>query len=437
VTDRFQQSVRDLLVRVIALFVAVLASASASAAQVPATSETGRDVIADIKVHGNRSTSSDDVVAIASLAIGQPFADGLIEAARKRLTDTGRFDRVEVLKRFASIEDPTRIAVVIIVDERPASVSPSPVPGGPPRVSGRKGPDHLMMLPIFWLEDGYGVTFGARLALVEAGTRRARVSFPLSWGGERRAGAEYDVTFLRGALSRVQAGVAIAQRENPAFEVADQRRRVHAGAERAIGLLSIGAQAAWEDVSFGESDDRLTSLGADATFDTRTDPYLARNAVYLRAAWTHLNLESNPDANRTEIEARGYVGLLGQSIAVVRWQWNGADESLPLFLKPLLGGWSSVRGFPAGWRAGDAMTTGSIEIRMPLNKTLDLAKVGVSVFADAGAVSDHGSRLSDQPIDAGAGAAVWLTATVFRVGVSVAHGSGYGTRVNFGGGFSF
>ena len=38
-----------------------------------------------------------------------PFTPDTVSAAAARLRETGRFKRVEVLKRFASIEDPARI----------------------------------------------------------------------------------------------------------------------------------------------------------------------------------------------------------------------------------------------------------------------------------------------------------------------------------------
>jgi len=59
------------------------------------------------------------------------------------------------------------------------------------------------------------------------------------------------------------------------------------------------------------------------------------------------------------------------------------------------------------------------------------------VFVDWGTAYDHGQQLRDQKWDQGAGAALWLTITAFRMSVGVAHGKGSGTRVNFGGGLTF
>jgi outer membrane translocation and assembly module TamA len=64
-------------------------------------------------------------------------------------------------------------------------------------------------------------------------------------------------------------------------------------------------------------------------------------------------------------------------------------------------------------------------------------QLGVSVFADAGTAYDKGERLRDQNWRVGYGSSVWVTFTAFRMSLAVAHGRGAGTRVHFGGGFSF
>ena len=106
-------------------------------------------------------------------------------------------------------------------------------------------------------------------------------------------------------------------------------------------------------------------------------------------------------------------------------------------MKSLLGGWSSLRGFKAGSFVGDTMVTGSIELRIPLTTPLSVGKLGVSVFADTGTAYEKGQRFRDQTLRTGIGGSVWFTAAAFRMGLSVAHGRGADTRVNFGGGLTF
>ena len=61
----------------------------------------------------------------------------------------------------------------------------------------------------------------------------------------------------------------------------------------------------------------------------------------------------------------------------------------------------------------------------------------MSAFIDTGAAYDNGQRFADATLHTGGGGAVWVTLLAFRLGVSVAHGKGSGTRVNFGGGLTF
>ena len=83
------------------------------------------------------------------------------------------------------------------------------------------------------------------------------------------------------------------------------------------------------------------------------------------------------------------------------------------------------------------MVTGSLELRMPLSSPLSVGKLGVSVFVDTGKAYDKGEQFADQPFKTGIGGGVWLTLAAFRMGLSVAHGLGADTRVNFGAGITF
>ena len=48
----------------------------------------------------------------------------------------------------------------------------------------------LLFLPILRYEEGYGVSYGVRLARTDLLGPKSRVSVPLTWGGERRAALE-------------------------------------------------------------------------------------------------------------------------------------------------------------------------------------------------------------------------------------------------------
>ena len=73
--------------------------------------------VADIQVHGNTLTPDAEILKLAGVAIGQPLTDKTLNEVSARLRASHKFEHVDVLKRFASIADPSQIAVVIVVDE--------------------------------------------------------------------------------------------------------------------------------------------------------------------------------------------------------------------------------------------------------------------------------------------------------------------------------
>jgi outer membrane protein assembly factor BamA len=387
------------------------------------------EVVAQAQVQGNTITPDADVLAIAGITVGMPLAAGTIDAAAGRLTADGRFDRVQVLKRFASIADPSQIVLVVIVHEPGAAIQ-RPGSGRPAGVGRRRGP-RLQYWPILGYDDGYGWTYGVQVARPNLLGSRSRLSFPVSWGGERKAGAVLDKTFV-GPLTRVEAGGALTRRVHPFFDEPENRRRIWLRGERQIGrTLRLGATADWQRVALGATADDVPSLGADLTLDTRVDPWLARNAVLARASWRRARFPGGA-ANLTELEARGYLPVVGQAILVVRAEHDDTSVPVPSYAEWMIGGTESVRGFAAGSRIGDTRMLASIEARVPLNSALRVAKVGVNVFVDTGAAYAEGERLRDQPFREGVGGGVWFSAAVMRVTAIVAHGVGGSTRVQFG-----
>jgi outer membrane protein assembly factor BamA len=398
--------------------------------------------LVDVVVHGNHTTPDDDVIAIAGLTVGAPLAPDAIAAATKRLESADRFEAVEIRKRYRSIERFDEVVLVILIDERPHPMElPTPAPLKP----FRKLRDGLMFLPLISYTDGYGLSYGAQFSFADVLGKRSRIGVPLTWGAERRVAVELERKFQRGPVSRVEGGSGLVRREHPFYEVPDRRGEVWARAERALPLaLRVGGGVRWSDISFGDEsapaldlDDRLVASGVDVTLDTRTDPTFPRNAVYARAAWEHLDFEAQPARNRTTLEGRGFLGLFGSSVLALRASHGRADGALPPYEQWLLGGPSSVRGFSTGSEVGDRIVSGSIELRLPFSSPLRVAKTGVAVFLDRGAVWNDGQRLADADWKQGYGAGVFAIATVFQLRLDVAHGQGRGTRAHFSAGLSF
>jgi len=426
-------------VRVLLLLVSFALAGEALSAAAPQAASPAPEVperIAEIRIHGNLIVTNEEVLAIGGVAVGDPFSASTLQEVASRLRASKKFDDVQVLKRFASLEDPARIALVIIVNEGPVRLSRSG-PNGTLTPVRRRGFRNLMFLPIIDAEDGYGLTYGVRFAVVNKAGGQSRLSFPLSWGGTKRAAAEMERRFDAGPITRIQFGAGVQRRENPAYHQDDSRQRIWARAERAFGPLRAGGNGGWQHVSFAALTDQIRSIGADVAFDTRHDPLFPRNAVFVTAGVDHLWFASGDSRNLVALQADGYAGVWGQMVLALRVSRDAADGPLPPYLKPLLGGWSSVRGYEAGAYVGDTVVTESAELRVPLTSSLRIAKLGVSAFVDAGKAYDFGQRYREQPLRVGVGGGVWLTATVFRLGLSVAHGQDSGTRVNFGGGITF
>ena len=398
--------------------------------------------LVDVLVHGNHTTPDADVIAIAGLAIGAPLAPDAIAAATKRLEAADRFEAVEIRKRYRSIEHADEVVLVILIDERP---HPMEVPGPPVTKPFRTLRDGLMFLPLVAYTDGYGLSYGAQFSFADVLGKRSRIGVPLTWGAERRVAVELERKFQHGPVSRLEGGTGIIRREHPFYDVPDRRGEVWARAERALPLaLRVGGGVRLSDIAFGgestpafDLDDRLLASGVDLTLDTRADPTFPRNAVYARAAWEHLDFEAQPARNRTTLEGRGFVGLFGSSVLALRATHGRADGALPPYEQWLLGGPSSVRGFSTGSEVGDRIVSGSIELRLPFSSPLRVAKTGVAVFLDRGAVWNDGQRLADADWKQGYGAGVFAIATVFQLRLDVAHGQGRGTRAHFSAGLSF
>ncbi len=393
-------------------------------------------VVAAIQVHGNTATKDDEVRRLAGIELGAPVEANTVDEVAARLRAAKRFESVQVLKRFASIADPSQILLVIVVDEGPVHIEMTGDPANPTRVV-RSHPLKLMFMPVLTREDGYGFTYGARVARPDVAGRNSRLSFPLTWGGEKKAGAEIEKTIEHAPIDRVTAGVSISRKTNPFYEQDDDRRRVWVRAERElVRAVRVGATAGWQHVSFMNDTDRFAHAGADVVLDTRVDPNLPRNAVFAKASWEFLKA-ADREAGHYVLDGRGYIGLFGQNVLALRGLRDAADRPLPLYLQPLLGGMANLRGFSAGTAAGDTLVAYSAELIVPLTSPLKIGRIGLSAFADRGAAYNAGERLRDQTMKQGYGGGVWFSAAFLKLNIAVAHGRGSSTRLHVGANVSF
>lgn len=398
----------------------------------------GQEIVREVRVHGNASLTDEEVLKLAGIVVDAPLAADAVAAIEQRLKASGRFETVEVRKRLRSLDDPTDVALVLVVHERPGVRSGAAGSNPLTRPLSRLK-SHLMFLPIVNYADGYGFTYGARVSTVDYLGFGERLSVPLTWGGLRRAALEFDRSFDSGPLTRLTSSAGIWSRVNPHFDIRDERVELKARAERDFAhVFRAGVDASRSSVSFGVLDDRIWTLGAGAAIDTRGDPTFPGNAVYLGAGWTGLNVKGRPRINRYTADARGYLRLVGQSVLAGRAQYFDSDATLPPYERLLLGGSSNLRGFRTGTFDGDRMIVTSAEVRVPITSVLSDAKLGVSAFVDGARATDSGASLKDAAWHRGVGGGIFIIAPMVTINLGVAHAlNGGGTRVHLSSGFSF
>jgi outer membrane protein assembly factor BamA len=417
------------------------------AQQVPLEPATANEVVTAIQVHGNTITATEDVIRASGIAVGDRVSEELLSAAEARLRAAIKPDSVDVLKRFASISDPTKVLILIQLDEGPVRIDvadvdvPMPKMPGPPvprTVVVRRSRINMLWIPILTAEDGYGFTYGAQLAFAGHRNSRRRVVVPASWGGDKRVGAEYQQEFRRRVVPRLRAGALLQRRTHPFFDENADRGRVWGRTEwRVLRGVQAGTEIAWQSSSVVAQKVQAGSFGADVVVDTRVDPLMPFNAVFVRSAVERLNFSDRQSATRTEIDANGYVGLYRGMVLAVRGVREDFSRPAPAFYKSMLGGSRNLRGFRAGFAVGDTLVAGSLELRIPTTSPLRVARFGYNVFLDVGTTYAKGQRLRGQIFERGVGGGVWMTAPLFRFSAAVARGIGSGTRVHVGAGLTF
>ena len=398
-----------------------------------AAAQTSPGVVGEVRVHGNHTTPDADILAIVGEVVGKPATDALVAEIEAKLERSGRFDGVEVRKRFRSIDNPDDILLMVVVDEVPG-IDTFDLTPGPMKKFWASG----MFMPILHSEDGYGFTYGARVSFVDRLGPRSRVSVPMTWGGERQARVQLERSFKSRVIERVSGEFGVSRRENPHFEISDRRAGYAARVESAPARwLRLGAGGRRDEVRFGNVNDNVSRLGGDVTIDTRVDPAFPRNAIQATFGIDRLRFDGG-DADQKRADVRGFVGLFGQSVLAVRGLSVTSNRPLPPYEQNLLGGAANLRGYDAGYKAGDNLVAVSAELRIPVTSPLSIGRFGVKAFVDAGAIYGVGEKLTDQPLaDRGIGGGVYLHMTVVSVSLDVARSRTGDTRYHFGLGVTF
>src|SRR5882762_1009593 len=106
------------------------------------------EVVSAIRIHGNTATPDEEIRKLAGIEVGMRVEPATIDDVAARLRTARRFESVQVLKRFASIADPSQIVLVVIVNEGAVKVEMTGDPDRPTTRIVRARRLNLMVLPI-------------------------------------------------------------------------------------------------------------------------------------------------------------------------------------------------------------------------------------------------------------------------------------------------
>ena len=411
--------------RVACALALVLLVATSSAAQ----TKTASELITELRVHGNYSVPDADVLGLAGVAPGDRLTEDGADAIAERLRASGRFDAVEVRKRYTSLTRTDEVALILVVEERPAAS----VTGGRMVRVLTTALRQTMFVPILDYAEGDGFTGGGRFTLVDVLGERGTASVPLSIGGTRQAALELEKPFDRGPVDTLRGGVSARRVQNQHFDVPDVRSELWMGADRELlGGLRVSAETRWADVRFGLLTDQLVTHRVGLEFDSRRDVGFPRDAVFVQAGWQWLDPAGGvATVQQPQLDARIFVGLVGQTVMALRARYQGASSAVPVYAQPLLGGGDSVRGHRVGEQAGDRLAAVSAELRVPLNSPMSFGKSGFRLFVDSGAVFDVDERLRKTQFLQGVGVGVFANAAFINLQLDVGHNLHNSARVHF------
>jgi len=419
--------------RLLNLLLCSIALTSGVAAQTPEPAAQAPEIIAEIRTHGNARIADDEIVRVAGIQVGQRLEEGTLKEVEARLRKSGRFDSVEIRKRYRSLDDFSQVALVLVVHENldaGGSAATRPL---------RKIRNRVMFLPILRYDDGYGWTYGVRSSTSNLLGIGERLSVPLSLGATKHAAIEVERPFSGGPLTTVHSSFGVSSQTNPRFLLTDRRVELNAGADRKIRILRLGVETGTTKVRFGTLEEHFWTYGAGATIDTREDPTFPSNAVYSFVGWRAMNREnSQPRIGILRGDLRGYWRPAGQVVLAARAQYEGADRRLPDYERLLVGGASTLRGSRVGTLVGDRALAGSVELRIPLTSPLSFARMGTTAFFDVAKAYDVSQGPADVPWFRGAGAGFFIAVPFVKLNFHFAHSlDGYGNRLHVSSGFTF
>ena len=400
------------------------------------------ETVAEIRIHGNFSLPDAEVVALTGVTLGDAAGPDLERTVRLRLEASGRFETVDVRRRYRSLTATDQVALVIVVRERPGARFSNPVMRAF-AAAGRR----LMVAPLLDHREGYGVAYGALTSFVDTFGPGGRLSVPATWGGHKRIALEMETPVRGPVIDRLRAGGSRGRRRHPYFDADVDRTRFAVAARRGLPRgFRVNGEAAWEEARFAGRPDRFVRTAAYLDYgDYREMPAGARrNTVVVRAGIERLAIAGGAGAIlRPRLDARAYRAAGGQAVLAARIFFAGASAPLPRYERALLGGSPAAGGTLRGWRAGaavgDRIAAASIELRLPITSVLSEGRIGLRFFYDTAAVYDADRPIRNARFREGAGAGVFFLPPRFGfpMSIDVAGDPDGGVRAHLSAGFGF
>lgn len=256
----------------------------------PALAQETVDVV---KVHGIVEISEEEIISIAGVKPGDVLTSDLLDKIRSNLLSTGKFSSVEVLKRYRSLTDSSKVSVIILVEEKQSFFN------------------RFMYLPVVGFTDGK-LLYGGVVGSTDLLGFGEHISAPVIMEGSDINTIGLTTFFDSENLlfNRITFSAMKTSTENMHFEIDDERIFVNANIAKRVGPLFISLNGGYEEVKFAELEDKYYTVGGLAVFDTRRDVLLPSDAVYAGFNWQRYDEKDGEKNTIFKLSILGGLNLL-------------------------------------------------------------------------------------------------------------------------------
>lgn len=389
----------------------------------------------ELTVSGNSDVRTARILAIAGLPTGEVYSPDALNAAERRLRETGAFDSVSLVEADAVGPNDTLSVTAQVAEAKPRRF------GFGVEVSSIEG----LRLSSFWLHRNY---FG--------GAERLRVEGEIAGIGGQTGGVDYalgaslKIPAVYGPVTDFLLSASISRDDEPDFLLdqiaveASLTRLIREDLEVSGGL---GLLTAREETDAGTREYTLLTAPLSATLERRDEPTNAKSGYYAKVNLTPFaSIDGADNGARIFTDTRGYYsfGANDRFTIAARSQigsvFGASLEDAPADFLFFSGGGGTVRG--QSYNAlgvdttidGEDVTRGGLSFAgAQLEARVDVTdSIGVVGFYDFGFVGNTSDPFDDGDWHAGAGIGVRYNTGIGPIRLDIgtpASGSNAGERV--------